>query len=198
MRLHSYVVDHDLGFAPNPFYRVCTLANCKPLIRKHAQLGDYVVGTGSVPNGLVDRVVYWMRVDEIITFDAYWRDPRFLRKRPVLAGSRMQIYGDNIYRKLPDGTYAQSDSFHSMPGGIVHPSNLKTDTGSTENVLIGSEYAYWGGEGPILPPELRGIPHGTQGHSNNRFSPELRAAFVAWARGIPGRGFLGRPANWPG
>lgn len=197
MRLHSYVVDHDLGFAPNPFHCVCTLANCKPLIRKHAQVGDYVVGTGSVPNGLVDRVVYWMRVDEITTFEAYWNDERFSRKRPILSGSRMQIYGDNIYRKLSDGTYAQSDSFHSKPGGIVHPDNLRTDTGSTEKVLIGYEYAYWGGGGPTLPSELRQIPHGTQGHSNNRFSPELKAAFVAWAHGMPGRGFLGRPANWP-
>ncbi|WP_202913488.1 hypothetical protein [Acuticoccus sediminis] len=25
MRLFSYVVEHDQGFAPNPFYGVCTL-----------------------------------------------------------------------------------------------------------------------------------------------------------------------------
>ena len=46
MRLYSYVLDHDYGFAPNPFYDVCTLATCKPSIRERAAIGDYVVGTG--------------------------------------------------------------------------------------------------------------------------------------------------------
>ena len=34
MRLFSYVVARDYGFAPNPFYEMCTLATCKPRIRK--------------------------------------------------------------------------------------------------------------------------------------------------------------------
>lgn len=197
MRLHSYVIDHDLGFAPNPFNRVCTLAACKPMIRKHADLGDYVVGTGSASNKLVGRLVYWMRVDEILTFDEYWKDPRFMRKRPVLVGSRMQIYGDNIYHKGANGTFEQADSFHSELGGVTSQSNLERDTGSTDNVLAGRDYAYWGGSGPNLPVELQGILHGTQGHKNNLIPPALVAAFVSWVRGMPDRGLLGRPANWP-
>lgn len=34
MTLYSYVVAHDFGFAPNPFDGLCTLATCKPDIRK--------------------------------------------------------------------------------------------------------------------------------------------------------------------
>ena len=37
MTLFSYVIEHDLGFAPNPFHGVCTLACCKPQIRKIAK-----------------------------------------------------------------------------------------------------------------------------------------------------------------
>ena len=37
-RVHSYVVRYDSGFAPNPFYEYCTLATCKPNIRKGADL----------------------------------------------------------------------------------------------------------------------------------------------------------------
>ncbi|MDP4025172.1 hypothetical protein Q8W71_21300 [Methylobacterium sp. NEAU 140] len=196
-RLHSYVVDHDLGFAPNPFHRICTLAACKPRIRKHAQSGDYIVGTGSAAHNLAGRIIYWMRVDEIITFEEYWRDPRFFRKRPVLSGSRMQIYGDNIYSKRADGTFEQADSFHSEPGGVTSHSNLKRDTAYTENVLIGREYAYWGGFGPNLPSELKDIAHGTQGHKNKSIQPEIVSDFISWVRGMPDRGFLGRPANWP-
>lgn len=37
-------VARDYGFAPNPFFGVCTLATCKPRIRSVAQIGDWVVG----------------------------------------------------------------------------------------------------------------------------------------------------------
>jgi Nucleotide modification associated domain 2 len=77
MRVYSYVIDHDLGFAPNPFHGICTLAACKPKIRQYAEVGDYIVGTGSRPNGGLGRLIYWMRIDEIIDFDRYWSDPRF-------------------------------------------------------------------------------------------------------------------------
>lgn len=105
MRIHSYVIDHDLGFAPNPFHRVCTLSACKQLIRQHASLGEYVVGTGSIPNGLKDWIIYWMQIDEVLAFDQYWSDKRFDVKRPVMSASCMQIYGDNIYRRCADGTF---------------------------------------------------------------------------------------------
>ena len=45
--LFSYVVRYDSGFAPNPFHGFCTLATCKPGIRAHANVGDWVVGTAS-------------------------------------------------------------------------------------------------------------------------------------------------------
>ncbi|WP_225761747.1 hypothetical protein [Acinetobacter sp. Marseille-P8610] len=34
MKIFSYVVSRDFGFAPNPFFNFCTLATCKPKIRK--------------------------------------------------------------------------------------------------------------------------------------------------------------------
>jgi hypothetical protein len=45
--LYSYVVRSDSGFAPNPFGEYCTLACCKPQIRKRARVGDWIVGCGS-------------------------------------------------------------------------------------------------------------------------------------------------------
>lgn len=83
--LHSYVVDHDHGFAPNPSGKYCTLVHCKfskggrkNLVEK-ARIGDWVLGTGgqsshSAGNG---RIVYLMRVDEKLPFDRYMRDTRF-------------------------------------------------------------------------------------------------------------------------
>lgn len=40
MKLFSYVVAREYGFAPNPFFGWCTLATCKPKIRVTAEVGD--------------------------------------------------------------------------------------------------------------------------------------------------------------
>lgn len=84
--LFSYVVARDYGFAPNPFYGVCTLATCKPKIRGTASRGDWIVGTGSSKNGRQGRLVYVMCVTEVMTFNKYWMDERFEKKN--------QIYGE--------------------------------------------------------------------------------------------------------
>jgi hypothetical protein len=44
MKLYCYIVTHDTGFSPNPFHGYCTLACCKPTIRRTAKEGDWVVG----------------------------------------------------------------------------------------------------------------------------------------------------------
>ena len=64
MRLYSYIVARDYGFAPNPFYGVCTLATCKPAIRGKAEIGDWVIGTGSKVDQRDGHLVFVMRVTE--------------------------------------------------------------------------------------------------------------------------------------
>ena len=39
MYLYSYVITRDYGFAPNPFWNICSLATCKPQIRERALIG---------------------------------------------------------------------------------------------------------------------------------------------------------------
>ncbi|MFC0668681.1 hypothetical protein ACFSKY_14665 [Azotobacter chroococcum] len=98
MKLYSYVVARDFGFAPNPFFGFCTLATCKPKIRKHASVGDWVVGTGAKSTyDYKGRLIYAMQVSEVLSFDEYWNDARFILKRPNLKGSLKVMYGDNIY-----------------------------------------------------------------------------------------------------
>jgi hypothetical protein len=83
--LFSYVVDHDLGYSPNPFGRFCTLAYCKfstskqPNIVELAQEGDWVAGTGGLSSQSAGhgRLIYAMRVTERLTLKDYFSDPRF-------------------------------------------------------------------------------------------------------------------------
>jgi hypothetical protein len=88
--LFSYVVDHDLGFAPNPSSGYCTLVHCKfggnlgrRNIVEQAQVGDWIVGTGgrSKDSAGHGRVIYAMRVDEKLPFARFLSDSRFRGRR---------------------------------------------------------------------------------------------------------------------
>jgi hypothetical protein len=90
-KLFSYVVDHDLGFAPNPFGDFCSLAKCKHgtiklkngtmkrNIVEMAEEGDWIAGTGgadltkSAGHG---KLIYAMRVDEKLSLSEYCRAMR--------------------------------------------------------------------------------------------------------------------------
>jgi len=199
VRLYSYVVARDFGFAPNPFHGFCTLATCKPTIRVRAAGGDWVVGTGSAPHALRGYLVYAMRVSEVITFDSYWRDPRFGQKKPNLHGSKKQAFGDNIYhRATQHGPWVQSDSHHSLGNGAVNSRNLADDT-KTPNVLVSTDFAYFRGSGPAIPAELRTFNGydlcAGRGYKSN-FPAELIEAFVEWFRSLRAEGCLGVPRDW--
>lgn len=196
MRLHSYVVEHDMGFAPNPFHGVCTLAACKPRIRKYAKLGEYIIGVGTKKRNLHGKLVYIMKVASIIGFDDYWADKRYLRKRAVVNGSLVQRYGDNIYHRNPKtNAWIQEHSFHSKAGGIPDPDNLEVDTGTTDRVLIADWFIYWGGDGPQIPNGFAMFVHEGVGHHCIE-DETLIQDFVAWAASSGEPGVRGDPCEW--
>ncbi|HWU18647.1 MAG TPA: hypothetical protein VN155_13285 [Devosia sp.] len=195
MRLYSYVVEHDLGFAPNPFHGLCTLAACKPDIRRQAQVSDYIVGTGTKHNELTFAVLYWMQVSEILEVDDYWSDDRFRRKRPLMNGSFAQRYGDNIYHR-ENGEIIQIDSFHSHPNGVPYPANIQRDTGKTTRILVGKRFAYYGIQARAIPDEFHGFIKKGPGHRSN-FDPGAKHRFVEWLEADPARGFIDEPTDWP-
>ena len=199
MRLYSYVVARDYGFAPNPFFGICTLATCKPLIRSHAQLGDWIVGTGSKRHKLGGHLVYGMKVTETLNYDEYWNDPRFKSKRPNLRGSLKQAYGDNIYHRNPKtGRWLQENSHHSLPNGRPNRLNIAHDT-QADRVLISTEFVYWGADGPLIPTDFRRYKGfdvcAHRGHKCN-FPGELVHSFTIWIQSLGASGYVGRPRNF--
>jgi hypothetical protein len=154
MRLFSYIVARDFGFAPNPFHGWCTLATCKPKIRRAAQVGDWVIGTGAKTKyDLAGRLIYAMQVGETLDFEAYWDDLRFSRKRPILNGSLKQVYGDNIYTRMR-GRWHQADSHHSLQGGRHNSRNIARDT-EANRVLVAERFVYFGSNAPVIPKAFR-------------------------------------------
>lgn len=196
LRLFSYVIDHDVGFAPNPFGGLCTLAACKPMIRNQAHIGDYVIGTGSTARGKRPRrLIYWMKVNEVVDIQQYWEGRPYRRKRPLLSGSVAQQYGDNIYHRVA-GELVQEDSFHSQPHGVIDLPNFNRDTNRTTRVLVGRDFAYYGADPRMMPPEYDDFIRKGQGHLS-RFDAARLAAFLEWLLGDARRGLLAEPSDWP-
>jgi hypothetical protein len=173
------------------------LATCKPVIRGTAAVGDWIVGTGSARNKRQRNFVFVMKVDEALTFDQYWLDPRFQEKKPKMTGSKMLAYGDNIYHRSPSGRWVQQNSHHSHPDGSPNLANIKNDT-QANRVLIGREFIYWGGSGPLIPSEFRqpdSDVRAVRGHKNNFTEPFVQR-FLDWYSSQPDKGDIGRPLDW--
>ena len=94
-KIYSYILKNDSGASPNPFWGICTLTICKPAIRRTANIGDWVIGTGSknskLKDGtfdLSDSIVYAMVITHIKTLWEYDESCKRDGKRKSLIGER--------------------------------------------------------------------------------------------------------------
>ncbi len=157
--LYSYAITRDLGFAPNPFHGICTLATCKPDIRKKAKVGDWIMGIGGSTLRTVKRqCILLMKVSEKMSFQEYWDNDQFALKKSIRNGSDVQLLGDNIYHKDENGNWIQENSHHSLSDGTPNLDNLKRDTGKTDQVLISRFFLYFGNQAQAV--DLDSIGYG--------------------------------------
>lgn len=179
MTLYSYCLRFDGGDAPNPYWGICTLAICKPAIRRIAKKGDWVVGLGSKnsPIGDISRsVVYAMRVTNVLSmkeYDIYCRKS-LPKKIPHWTNSdfRRKV-GDCIY------DFRRSGRRPRLRLSIHTEANRKTDLGG-RNVLLSKHFYYFGNRPMGLPKGLLPIIQGTQGHKS-RANKKYIDQFISWA-----------------
>lgn len=198
MTVWSYKISRDFGFAPNPYYGFCTVACCKPGVRKGAEVGDLVVGCGSAALNLEGKIIFGMVVDEKLKFDEYWDDSRFQKRKPCFKSGRAQMYGDNIYHTDCDGNWCQSDSHHSLDGGQWNQDNADRDL-KVDAVLVSQRFSYFGDAAIEIPAHLRDFegddlyPHIRD--YRNSYSAAMQEAVFDWFMSLP-RGRIGRPNSW--
>lgn len=195
MSYFSYKITRDYGFAPNPFYGYCTLACCKPHIRKKADVGDWVIGTGAIENNLLYHIIFMMKVTEKMSFEEYWNDQRFFRKRPLLNGSLKQIHGDNIYYKENE-EWCQLDSHHSFHDGVLNKANLKQDL-SGDFVLVSNQFIYLGNKHFRVDEKyLELCPNSKQRDYITIKNNELAEEFINLVSKEYSNGLNGEPIHW--
>lgn len=195
MAYFAYKITRDYGFAPNPFFGYCTLACCKPHIRARANVGDWIIGTGAIENNLLYHLIFLMRVTEKMTFEEYWSDERFKRKKPVLNGSLKQIHGDNIYYK-ENGIWCQMNSHHSFYDGVVNEANLKQDL-SGNTVLVSNDFIYLGRRHFRVPKKFIELcPNAKQRDYITVKNDNLACELIDFMRKNYLSGVNGEPINW--
>jgi len=191
MKLYSYVLEKDAGAAPNPFYGHCTLAICKPAIRRNAHFGDWVVGTGNSKTGN-DKLIYAMKVTEVMDFKNYFNDKRFEKKKPIFDNRDEYCHlGDNIYQPTADG-FNQLPSVHSK-GSEENLKNKLHDLGEkleNNRVLISDNFYYFGNHAVALPNTLHSIIKKGRAHKftsiNRKEIEEFENFISSFEKGING------------
>lgn len=156
MKLYRYVIVRDFGFAPNPYFGYCTLATCKPKIRNKGEIGDWIAAFGGSGTPVHKKLVCLMKVSEVLSFDEYWNDKRFIDKKPSFNKSMKYCYGDNIYHHDKNGEWRQENSHHSLEDGSMNIKNFKKDT-SADKVLICNEFRYFGDNALSIPEEYSSL-----------------------------------------
>src|SRR6266571_2233757 len=190
-RLFTYTIPVDDGAAPNPFRGMCTLAICKPGIRRVAKKGDWVAGLGSknaTSGDLSGRLVYAMHVEEVLTLKDY--DKKAQARWPHRIPN---VQSADLSERLGDCIYDFSSGSPVQRHGVHGPGNVATDL-SGENVLISKDFYYFGSGAIKLPDHLLPICHQTHGHRSDSNSPYFNQ-FVKWLRGL--KLAVGQLYGWP-
>jgi Nucleotide modification associated domain 2 len=172
--LLSYVVRYDRGLAPNPFWGYCTLAVCTPNhMNAKAEKGDWIFGNLGKNRGW--KFVYAMQVDQILEFDDYFHDPRFINKKPKLDGTWQDRCGDNMYFLNSGRHYQQlSNPFH------CNSDVVQKDT-RYPRVFIGRHFYYLGKNAEAIPPDFRSLICHGKGIRWHR-DAKINEGFLTWLR----------------
>jgi hypothetical protein len=181
-KLYSYILRYDNGAAPNPFWGICTLTICKPAIRRTAQIGDWIIGTGSkntrlredITVDLSDCLVYGMKVTDkksLTEYDTYCNYD-LKNKIPEWRTKDWRL-------RMGDCIYDFSNGKQPTIRKSVHTEkNRERDLGG-HNALLSDHFYYFGEAAIPLPPELQSIIKKGQGHRLIT-QTELVANFENW------------------
>lgn len=189
MKIISYVVKYDYGFAPNPFHGFLTLATCKPIIRssKNTHKGDILLGKASGE----DKLIYVGIISDIVTIEEYSTNPKFEDKKPrkIKTIDDINQFGDNMY-------YLENGCWRNLKGWHTEQEQWDRDI-SGKNVLICERFWYFGDNAPDIPPEFlsficqgRGMKHSKEQDKN------AVERFMEWlTHKYPQQGLLGKPST---
>lgn len=163
-----------------------SLAICKPMIRRKAQMDDWIIGLGGKKLG--DGIIYVARVTRTADYE-YYRQRHFASRPDCIYHFRHEA----LIRK-------NTAAYHADPG------NMPKDIGAgpdyrNARVLLSSDFRYFGEKRESAPPDLQAFADSIgRGHRVNH-DPAGRKALISliatlW-RKHAGKKQIGEPHSKP-
>ena len=168
-----YSLVADNGMAPCVEQGILTLCLCKPLIRKSACVGEWVVGF--VPKRVNDGRVHvaWAgRIAKSVSMGDY--EKGFSDRQ------------DAIYKLTEPGWKFLRDDYHE---------EIRDRDLNGKNALIFEPFWYWGGNGIAAPEDIAELAHYYVGQTAKNSSPERIARLEEWLRSVAEPGVHGKPRD---
>ena len=188
-KIFSYVLRYDDGAAPNPYWDVCTLAICKPGIRKKAEIGDWILGTGNKKFGN-DRVVYAMKVSRKKLLKEYDEYCKINLKNKIPKWD-----SKNFKLRVGDCVYDYSEGDEPKLRKSVHDERNKKRDLSGQYVLMSDHFYYFGNNQARqfqIPEELKEIIKKNQGYKKIE-KLDLIESFEIWINKFGKNKIYGEP-----
>lgn len=165
-----YRMTYDGGSAPNPFHGWCTLAICTPNhMRARLVEGDYIAGVegvglrqrrirlyGGDPADKRLRLLYIMRVEDVLCLNDYYLDPRFESKKvPSKSTDPKRLVGDNLYCLDAAGAWTPT----VIPQAHADSPKTIAQDHAGNRVFVGTDFVYFGREGiPLSDGDQEFVP----------------------------------------
>lgn len=185
-RIFAYKMTTDNGGAPCVQGGLLSLAICKPMIRRKAMEGDWIIGLGG--RNLGEGIIYAAR---------------------VTGSAGTEYYQDRLFARRPDCIYHLRDGALTRKKTAVYhaaPLNMATDIGvapvyRNARVLLSSDFWYFGKLKETLPEDLKAFADSIgRGHRVNH-DPARREALCSLIEALQqkhaGRNRVGEPHSMP-
>jgi hypothetical protein len=176
-RIWRYVLSNDNGIAPCAQDGIVSLCCCKPMIRRGAALGDWVVGFAPKRRGM-GRVSWAGKVSEILTLGEYQR--KYPDRRDAVYEIADDTPLDGIEKLVPLTRYHSED-------------RMRQRDWSGRNGLVFKPAWYFGGTGVPAPTEIAEMAHYFVGQSATGSSEARAEILEEWLRSQGEPGVLGTP-----
>ena len=113
---YIYRLDHDLGYAPNVDYGICTLCGCKThSIEVWAKPDSWVIGIGGNGTRQPNKLIYAMQVEQVLPYAEF--KARYKQKSAYLEGKHIDPAANVLFSRR---FYYFGDKAFELPKELHH------------------------------------------------------------------------------